>query len=280
MTGSRAGTLAAITLVLMGARCIAAQSAPAAGPAAAEPWALYDVSDSGVEVRQPVCGPLAYFSGPPLQFDYSGFFHFLTTNYGPRTVSYKTQTDLVGTVQGRQVHEVMQTVQLHPPEEAPTPPGPMSARRVLVQRSAGQYCMIFQASNWNGRLAGLDPMTLAQVPGGTLLFSHDGSSGNCGCYESEVWAFDHGIPYHLDFYVLIAPILKRLLPRGDEVRNGDPLDLTTLTYEHDVSTPSDSEHEGSGGTIRIRFALRGHTLSVADAQFTPPLAAGPAPTLR
>lgn len=256
---------------LLAAPLLTAQSGAGTRPETpSNPWSLYNFEDGELNVLPPVCHALSYFSGPPKRFDYSNRLEFLANNYGKRKLSWNTHADLVGSAQGHKIYEVLQEINFKPPYPGFGSAPPASMRRVMAERAPGEYCMFFQFSNEFHTVVELDPVELISVAGGTVLYSHDQANGNCGCYFTEAWVIEGGVPYYLDFESLIAAELKRLLPSGDEVRDGDPLDVSALIYTHEVSTPRDSEHEASGGTVTIGFTIHGHTLSVASSSFAPP----------
>ncbi|HXE31401.1 MAG TPA: hypothetical protein VN515_06330, partial [Terriglobales bacterium] len=144
-------------------------------------------------------------------------------------MTWTTQVSRVGAAQGRQIYQIFQNIHLTPPESSP-----VEVRDVLIERAPGEFCLLNQTANFNGLFVELEPVELGLVAGGTILLSHDPASGNCGCFETEAWVLDAGLPYHLDFRTLIAAELKRLLPPGDAVRNGDPLDVWSLRFSQGV----------------------------------------------
>jgi len=241
---------------------------PAQSSTAANPWSFFN-EPTGYEsaTLAPDCQALAYFSGSPLRFDLHGELTFERSyrraNQPPLAMSYTTAQVLLGTVAERKIYQINQSISLGSPGAAPH-----RVRRIVVERTPNQYCLIFQTNQ--GTLRSLNPVKLTTSNGHTFLVADDLVSGNGGYSDIHAWVFDRSRPYYLDFDAVIAPTLRRILPSPFDYPKDVVLTPEELSYTARASTPDDHAHEATGGYVSIQFAIHGHTLTVASAKFTPP----------
>ncbi|MGH9487719.1 MAG: hypothetical protein ACRD04_09055 [Terriglobales bacterium] len=255
-----------VLIALLAAICpswLSAQSSTAANP-----WSFFnEPTGYPSAILPPACHALAYFSGSPLRFDLHGSLTFERSyrrgNQPPLAMSYRDTRALLGTVAGRKIYQINQSVTLGSPGASP-----LRARRIVVERTPGQYCLIFQTRQ--GTLRMLNPVKLTARKGHTFLVADDPVSGNGGLSDIHAWVFDRGRPYYLDFGAVIGQTLRRTLPSLFEYPVEAVLRPQELSYTADVSKPSDRLHAPTGGYVSIQFAVHGHTLTVASAKFTPP----------
>lgn len=177
---------------------------------AANPWSfLNEPAGYPSATLAPDCRPLAYFSGSPLRFDLHGDLAFERSyrrgNQPPLAMSNRTTQVLLGTVAGRKIYQINQSITL-----GASGASPQQVRRIVVERRQPQYCVIFQTHLGGQRL--LRPVKIAARNDHTFLVASDPINGKGGLSHIHASVFDQGRPYSLDLDAVIAQTLRRILP--------------------------------------------------------------------
>jgi hypothetical protein len=241
----------------------------------ANPWSVYSWGGEPWNGQfPPSCHELGYFSGSPLRFAFGGEI----SKWQPGSFTFDTKTELIGTVQGHQIYQVVQNI--HPdPGKTHAAAQVFGMKRVLVERGPNEFCMIFQEQGWLGpsaTIGQIDAVKLTTIYPEPLLFTDDYLSGNVGAQIQAAWTFDHGTPISLlslddGANSPITRELNQLLPHGCVIwgHGGNGLDLKNLTFESDVWKPTDSMGSPTCGHVSINFGIRNHRLVVLDKKYTP-----------
>lgn len=227
-----------------------------------QPWLSYQLHsyDTYAHPHPPACKALNDFTISPLKFD---DLKSVLSSLTPGSFTYSNHVSLIDTVQGRQIYEVMQDIvvsdgDVHQP-----------IRRLLVKRTDGLYCMIFQESNDKNMLGRLDPPNLMTIEGSPVLHIQDYFEGNTGGFVNENWVFDHGAPYHLNFE---DPGFKKLIPAGCTViDDGEQFDLASLRDTFLVRSPTGGHPHSAGcGEVWVKYQIQKHRAVIVGDGYEPP----------
>ena len=230
-------------------------------------WSVYD----GDHYYPPSCHQLSYFSGSPLRFDRRGEL----AKWKPGSFTVHSWANLLGTVQGRRIYQVLQYLQ---PRGAPAEGAEyeeFGMKRLVVERHPNEFCMIFEEQGTLGPFADvvrIEPAEFTRVEGESVLLTHDLVSGNGGYTIDGAWAFDNGVPVSLlgPLNASIARALKEFLPPGCGIRpNRNGLDLEHLRFLAGVWPSNEgSEEGGCEGTVLFKLGMRDRRLVVVDKRYT------------
>jgi hypothetical protein len=150
--------------------------------------------------------------------------------------------------------------------------GQLFLKIIVVGRGADEYCEIYH-QEWmdGGFYQDVQPAYLLQVSSEPVLATHDPLGGNGNEYDEHYWTFDKDGPIDLCVTEEIRESLEKLLPHGSHIMNGGGFDVRNLAYVTPVWGPHDAHCCPTGGTIRIKFVLQEHRLSVLNQSFQPSL---------
>jgi len=228
--------------------------APTAAAQSGHPrWSVLVSSGKGKSyIDEASCHPLEYFLGNPLTFDYGSDLF----GKKPDEIKDKVHSVLIGEIAGYAVLQVTHDVN----------DGELLMKMILIERKANQLCEIYQQQH-EAAMVAVEPAYLVRVGGETLLATTDPVSGNGAWREEQYWAFDKDGPINLNVRDRITELQKKLLPKGATVMNGGGFEVQTLEYSMPVWKEGDAHCCPTGGTIKIRFALKDHRLTVASQSF-------------
>jgi hypothetical protein len=261
--------LACCAIVILLSLSLRRDYCQAAGSVPQDPWAVDSFSGKGRGFVPEVCGPLTYFSESPLPFDFGqDLFQMPQTSF-----TYNTNPSLIGTVRGHRIFQIVQQVHPRPAAASPWWGDLLDMKRILVERHANQFCMIFEEQGpvgSTGMLFRIDPAELVTIDGEFVLITHDRVTGNGGYYIDGAWAFDDGVPVSLNqANDEIERALKTVLPSGCTIDRGDPLDLKNLTYKSELWKPGDNMAEPTCGSVVLKLSIQSHRIVVVSKQYIP-----------
>jgi hypothetical protein len=221
-------------------------SAQLARPPHPSQWDILVEAGKGYMHGPPVCHPLGYFSGSPLQFDYDNDLYGLKSD----EVHATTDVTQLGIIRGRKVVQITQNVN----------GGNLVMKRLLVQRTGEEFCAIYQ-QQYPRSVSGkpVSSATIETINGEPVLETRD-PNGNRTVNEAY-WTFDAHGPLLLDMKV-IDTALKQVLPVGYEARDAFALDIKALCYRSVVWKDDECNACASGGTVTLRLGLQNHQLVV------------------
>jgi hypothetical protein len=221
-----------------------------APPAHASPWNILTEGGKGQYRGDPVCHPLEYFSGSPLQFDYDNDLFGMK----PKDLHVQTDVAALGVVEGRKIIQVEQNINS----------GNLIMKRLLVERQGSEFCAIYQ-QQYPASLVQVSRAEIQTISGEPVLMTRDRNGRE---YNEAYWAFDADGPTLLDLGA-IQTTLKDLLPPGDEVRGDYGLNMGGLCYHSIVWKNSECNACASGGTVALKLGLERHRLVVVRKRFDP-----------
>ena len=117
---------------------------------------------------------------------------------------------------------------------------------ILVQRTSGEYCEIFQ-QEYDALTIEAKPAYIQTVGSQTVLGTHDRVTGSGGYWLEEYWTFDKDGPIPLDLRIIDETVSKLMLPE----------DRSDRGYQFEIQTLS-----AHAGEIFVQFALVDHQLVV------------------
>jgi len=165
----------------------------------------------------------------------------------------------IGEVQGFSIHQILHTIQMEDWK--------LFIKMVLVKRRADDFCEIDNAE-YDAIMDSIEPASILDLNSQKVLATRDRVSGNGNFYVEEYWIFDKHGPIPLDQGV-VYETLKKLLPKGTDVRNGGGFNIAKLCYAMPVWRDEDAHCCPSGGTVQIKFALENDQLVVVQQKYNP-----------
>jgi hypothetical protein len=195
-------------------------------------WALHWYGGKGDSwIDQPSCHPLDYFKIEPKRFDYdSDLFQIQSAD-----MKDDVQIHSVGKLDAFTVDEILHTI------------GDLAIKMILVQRTPGEFCEIFQQEEGTG-IVRPTPAFIVNVSSQSVLATDDPVSGTGGYWLEAYWTFDKNGPIPLDLKIVSATVDDLMTPddRRDRAYAFDIEGLSVRAYGH----------------IFIQFALVEHQLKV------------------
>jgi hypothetical protein len=228
-------------------------------------WNLLLEGGKGESVRDPLCHPLQYFSGPPSLFDFDSDLPRMDSS----NMQTKTIVKSIGEIKGRRIVMVVQSM------NDGQSLSPVVMKRLLVQRQGKEFCAIYQ-QEYPASWVVVKMAKIETVQGEPVLVTRD-QNGQRNLNQ-EYWTFDEQGPIRLDLQV-IDKALATIVPKGLETRGDYGLNLQALCYQNPVWKREECDACASGGTVAIKLALQDHQLVVVRQQYDPHGRAGAEPDL-
>lgn len=239
-----------------------AQTAPQPNPSR---WNLLLEGGKGESLRDPLCHPLQYFSGPPSLFDFDRDL----SGMDPADMRIKTIVKSIGQIKGRKIVLVIQSIS---DDESLSP---IVMKRLLVQHQGKEFCAIYQ-QEYSASLVVVRLAKIETVQGEPVLVTRDQNGQRD--LNQEYWTFDEQGPIRLDLRV-INEALAAILPKGYETRGDYGLNLQALCYQNPVWKRQECDACASGGTVAMKLGLQDHHLVIVRKQYDPHGRAGAEPDL-
>ena len=208
------------------------------------------------------CGSLQYFSENP------GNFEYLSDLRVPQrfAVSDSVSSNQVGVIAGFAVYVVIHNIEYDKSNEMSRTP--TYIKLILVERKPGEFCAIFNEQGMRAELGSVEPAYFVDVDSQKILCTRDPINGSAGGFQSMYWTFDEDGPIVLDTGV-IGETLNKLLPYGVYAGRGTDFDIQALTFAGPVTKATDALCCPTGGSVRIKLAIRNHQLAVISQEFDP-----------
>ena len=134
-------------------------------------WYVLAYGGKGEMHGEPICHALAYFSESPLPLDLDGDY----SGEKPGDLKTQAKVTLLGTMNGRRVFEVKQTVyrRAGARPDAPDANLPPSMKILLVERRAGEFCDIYQNQYAYDPTNEIDQAAILDIGGRKVLKTYE-----------------------------------------------------------------------------------------------------------
>jgi hypothetical protein len=203
----------------------------------------------------PDCHNREYFSGSPLLFDFEQDF------YGRKESDLRFTTEVkdIGVAHGHRVTQVIQHV------DEVRADNHMTAKRLLVQRSDGDFCAIYQQLYSNSEVT-VGSASVIVFEGRPVLKTLD-PNGMHG-WNEEYWRFDLDGPTYLDLRAVRKQMIQAA-PEGDDVLSY-PFDLSGYCHRAITVKPGDcAACPLQDGTVIAKLVLQSSRLIASWVRWFP-----------
>jgi hypothetical protein len=225
------------------------------------------VRNQGEAPEPPSCHSLQYFLDDPVAAERAIDSEF-PVELESSAVRQSVMSVRVGEIAGFEIYSLIdQTASALAPQET------YYIKMILVQRSPGEYCEIYNDLDERTAMATVRDAYLLSVRSDTgsetLLGSKDPFSGTGGLAKEEYWTFDDQGPIWVNYESLLGQTVQKLLPPGGYAQAGS-FDIKTLSFRAGVSKEGDCASCVSDGSVHVQFAIRDHRLEIVSEEYVPP----------